>query len=152
MIRAWRAGTGLTVYDGYGQTETTIVVANVPGMEVRPGSMGRPMAGWDVTVRREDGSPAPVGEVGEVCIAYQPERPVGLYDGYRGDEGRRPTLSVTASTTRVTRRPWTRMATSGSRAARPGAALRRMLRRLPSARPGRRRPLRRTGRAPGPRP
>ena len=58
VIRAWQEGTGgLTVYDGYGQTETTCLVANYRTMPVRPGSMGRPIPGYDIAIVDEDGQP-----------------------------------------------------------------------------------------------
>jgi acetyl-CoA synthetase len=83
VIRAWQQGTGgLTVYDGYGQTETTCVVANFRAMEVRPGSMGRPMPGYDVEIVDDDGNPVEPGEVGNIAIRCEPERPVGLFPGY----------------------------------------------------------------------
>jgi acetyl-CoA synthetase len=87
VIRAWKAGTGgLTVYDGYGQTETTCIVANYRCMEVRPGSMGRPVPGWDVEVVDEDGGPVEVGAVGNVVVRCDGERrPVGLFPGYFED-------------------------------------------------------------------
>ncbi|UTI63624.1 AMP-binding protein [Paraconexibacter antarcticus] len=87
VIRAWKDGTGgLTVYDGYGQTETCCVVANYRSMEVRPGSMGRPVPGWDMTVVDDDGQPVETGEVGNVVVRHEPVRPVGLFPGYHGDE------------------------------------------------------------------
>ncbi|MFZ0040204.1 MAG: AMP-binding protein [Solirubrobacteraceae bacterium] len=86
VIRAWREGTGgLTVYDGYGQTETTCVVANYRSVPVRPGSMGLPVPGWDVTVVDDHGGPVESGEVANVAIRYSPTRPVGLFPGYHGD-------------------------------------------------------------------
>lgn len=86
VIRAWKAGTGgLTVYDGYGQTETCCVVANYRAVDVRPGSMGKPMPGWDVTVVGDDGADVEVGEVGNVVVRHEPVRPVGLFPGYHGD-------------------------------------------------------------------
>ena len=85
VIRAWREGTGLTVYDGYGQTETCIVVANYRTVEVRPGSMGRAMPGWDVRVVDDDGNPVEAGEVANVAIRTAPDRPVGLFPGYHED-------------------------------------------------------------------
>jgi acyl-coenzyme A synthetase/AMP-(fatty) acid ligase len=86
VIRAWGEGTGgLPVYDGYGQTETTIVVANYPCVEVRPGSMGRPAPGWDVDVLDADGTPAAPHVVGEIAIRTEPLRPVGLFEGYHRD-------------------------------------------------------------------
>jgi acetyl-CoA synthetase len=86
VIRAWSEGTGgLTVYDGYGQTETTCVVANFRTVEVRPGSMGRPMPGWDVSVVDDDGNAVEAGEVGNVVVRHDLARPVGLFPGYLGD-------------------------------------------------------------------
>jgi acetyl-CoA synthetase len=87
VIRAWREGTGgLTVYDGYGQTETTALVANYRTVEVRPGSMGLPVPGWDVAIADDDGGPVPTGEVGHVVVRCEPVRPVGLFPGYHGDD------------------------------------------------------------------
>jgi acyl-coenzyme A synthetase/AMP-(fatty) acid ligase len=84
VIRAWRQRTGLTIRDGYGQTEMVIVVANRPEMEVRPGSMGRTMPGWEVEVLDPDGERAADGVVGELCVRTDP-RPVGLFARYEGD-------------------------------------------------------------------
>jgi acetyl-CoA synthetase len=88
VIRAWKAGTGgLTVHDGYGQTETTCIVANYRSVPVRPGSMGRPVPGWDVTVVDEDGGPVEVGTVGNVVVRCDgAQRPVGLFPGYFRDD------------------------------------------------------------------
>ena len=86
VIRAWREGTGLTVYDGYGQTESCLVVGNYRSVPVRPGSMGLPMPGWDVTVVDDEGGPVDAGQVANVVVRFSPERPVGLFPGYYGDE------------------------------------------------------------------
>jgi acetyl-CoA synthetase len=87
VIRAWKEGTGgLTVYDGYGQTETCCVVANYRSMEVRPGSMGRPMPGWDMTVVDDDGGAVEIGEVGNVVVRHDEREPVGLFPGYHGND------------------------------------------------------------------
>src|SRR5437867_1569180 len=86
VIRAWREGTGgLTIYDGYGQTETTALVANYRSVEVRPGSMGRPVPGWDVAVVDDNGEPVPAGQVGHVVVRHEPVRPIGLFPGYHED-------------------------------------------------------------------
>ncbi|MGZ4179495.1 MAG: acyl-CoA synthetase [Solirubrobacteraceae bacterium] len=86
VIREWRRRTGgLTVYDGYGQTETTCLVANYRAMEVRPGSMGKPVPGYDVTVVDENDEPAAAGQVGNVVVRCQPERPTGLFPGYHNN-------------------------------------------------------------------
>jgi acyl-coenzyme A synthetase/AMP-(fatty) acid ligase len=85
VIRAWRAGTGLTIYDGYGQTETTCIVANYRGLDVRPGSMGKPMPGWNVDVVADDGSAIEAGAVGNVVVVRDASRQVGLFPGYYAD-------------------------------------------------------------------
>ncbi|MCX8071297.1 MAG: acyl--CoA ligase [Candidatus Binatia bacterium] len=68
VIAIWREHFGLTIHDGYGQTETTLLVANLPGMEIRPGSMGRPFPGHDVRVIDDDGNEVGPGEVGDVAL------------------------------------------------------------------------------------
>ncbi len=85
VIRVWQEQTGLTVYDGYGQTETTCIVANYRVVPVRPGSMGKPMPGYVVDVLDDRGQRAPDDTVGHIAVAYRPERPVGLFQGYHGD-------------------------------------------------------------------
>src|ERR1700722_16204932 len=83
VIRAWREGTGgLTVYDGYGQTETCCIVANYRSVPVRPGSMGLPVPGWGVSVVDEDGGAVEAGEVANVVVRCSPQWPVGLFSGY----------------------------------------------------------------------
>ncbi len=85
VIRQWRAGTsGLTIYDGYGQTENTVLVANYRAVPVREGSMGKPVPGYDVAVLDEDGRPAAVDVVGNVGVRTDPH-PIGLFHGYDGD-------------------------------------------------------------------
>ena len=79
--RAW----GLTVRDGYGQTETTLQVGNSPGQPLKPGSMGRPMPGYRIElVDPVTDQPADEGEISIVLA----ERPVGLMVGYRDDPAR----------------------------------------------------------------
>ena len=86
VIREWRQRTGgLMIYDGYGQTETTCLVANYRAMEVRPGAMGRPVPGYDVSVVDDDGRPVAPGQVGNIVVRYEPDHPVGLFHGYHKD-------------------------------------------------------------------
>jgi acetyl-CoA synthetase len=59
VIRAWREGTGLTIRDGYGQSESTLLVANWVGLPVRPGSMGQPLQGYDVAIVDDEYSRCP---------------------------------------------------------------------------------------------
>ena len=87
VIRAWKDGTGgLTVYDGYGQSETTCLSANYPAMPVRPGSMGRPVPGWTIDVLDDDGNRAPNDTVGHIAVQVTDPRPVGLFREYYRDE------------------------------------------------------------------
>jgi acetyl-CoA synthetase len=83
VIRTFRERTGLTVRDGYGQTETTLLVGNLPGMPVKPGSMGLPTPGHRVEVVDEAGQALVPGEVGDVAVHG---RPPSLFLGYWKDE------------------------------------------------------------------
>jgi acetyl-CoA synthetase len=85
VIRAWEEHTGLTIYDGYGQTETTCVVANYRSVPVRPGSMGKPVPGWDLDVVDDDGGQVEVGEVGNVVVVHDGAPRIGLFPGYHDD-------------------------------------------------------------------
>ncbi len=68
VIRAWREATGLTIRDGYGQTESILLVGNLPGLPVRPGSMGLPTPGHRVEVIDDAGAVLPPGEVGDIAV------------------------------------------------------------------------------------
>jgi len=82
VIEKVKAAWGVTIRDGYGQTETTAQVGNSPGQLLKPGSMGRPMPGYQVSLLDEEGRPAP--EEGEICISLAP-RPTGIMAGYEAD-------------------------------------------------------------------
>ena len=82
LIDAWREGTGHHIWEGYGQTETTLCVATFPGMAAKPGSMGVVAPGFEMAFVDESGNELPSGDEGEVAIRVRPERPVGLFDGY----------------------------------------------------------------------
>ena len=84
VIDQVRAAWGLTIRDGYGQTETTALAGNSPGQKVKIGSMGRPLPGWRVRITDSDGQPTKEGEVSLVLGA---DRPAGLMQGYQGDDG-----------------------------------------------------------------
>ena len=85
VIKVWQAATGLTIYDGYGQTETVNLLANFRCLEVRPGSMGKPTPGFDVVVIDDDARILGPGQEGHVAVRVRPERPVGLFTGYWRD-------------------------------------------------------------------
>jgi len=86
VIRVWHEATGLTVHDGYGQTETVNLVANYRCLPVREGSMGKPTPGFDVRIVDDDGVPLDLGETGHIGVRVAPERPVGLFKEYWRDE------------------------------------------------------------------
>jgi acetyl-CoA synthetase len=81
VIEQVRAAWGLTIRDGYGQTETTALVGNAPGQPVVPGSMGRPLPGYGIVLLDADDKEA---DEGELSIRLDP-RPIGLMPGYQGD-------------------------------------------------------------------
>ncbi len=85
VMRIWRAATGLDIYDGYGQTETVNLVANLPGNEIRPGSMGLPTPGFDVQIVDDDGAVVDDDVEGNIAVRVEPERPVGLFKEYWRD-------------------------------------------------------------------
>ena len=85
-MRSWREATGCDIYDGYGQTETVNIVANFPGMEIRPGSMGKPVPGITVDVIDDEGNPVANDEIGHIAVKITDPYPPGLFDGYYKDE------------------------------------------------------------------
>jgi acetyl-CoA synthetase len=90
-IRWFRQEYAVTVLDYYGLTESYPLVANYPWMEVREGSMGRPMPGWDVRILDEDEQEVPRGERGELCLRARsnPHYPLGYW---RNEEAARETF------------------------------------------------------------
>jgi acetyl-CoA synthetase len=84
VIDRVREAWGLTIRDGYGQTETTALVANSPGQSMKTGAMGRPLPGYEVLLLDPDGNEA---EEGEVCLSLESGRPAGLMQGYEGVDG-----------------------------------------------------------------
>ncbi len=88
VIVAWRMATGLTIRDGYGQTESTLMVGNLPGEEVKLGSMGRPSFLYDVFLADEHGQEVPANEEGDIAVHLDP-RPIGLFAKYVGPDSDR---------------------------------------------------------------
>jgi acetyl-CoA synthetase len=80
-IRWFREQYGVTVLDYYGLTESYPLVANYPFMDVREGSMGKPMPGWEVEILDEDENPVAAGERGEICLRARsnPHYPLGYW-------------------------------------------------------------------------
>jgi acetyl-CoA synthetase len=83
VIERVKQAWGLTIRDGYGQTETTALVGNTPGQKVKPGSMGRALPGYRVALFDPAGT---ASEEGEICLKLG-SRPTGLMRGYQGENG-----------------------------------------------------------------
>jgi len=84
VLNLWKAATGLTLHEGYGQTETVVLIGNFRslGHAVRPGSMGRATPGFTVALLDEQLQDVPIGEEGEVAVRVKPDRPLGLFREY----------------------------------------------------------------------
>lgn len=84
LFNFWKEHTGLTIYEGFGQTETPLTIANLKHSTPRSGSMGKPVPLYDVEIQRDDGSRCKTGETGEICIRMEP-RPAGIMMEYYRD-------------------------------------------------------------------
>lgn len=84
LFNFWKEHTGLTIYEGFGQTETPLTIANLKHSTPRSGSMGKPVPLYDVEIQRDDGSRCNTGETGEICIRMEP-RPAGIMMEYYRD-------------------------------------------------------------------
>ena len=79
--------TGIKLHEGFGQTETSVMLFNNQWIEPKPGSMGVPAAGWNVVLLDERGRQiSDPNIVGEICVAVKDERPLGLFQGYHNNE------------------------------------------------------------------
>ncbi len=86
VFNQFKKATGLTIMEGFGQTETTLSIANFVGSTPKIGSMGRPSPLYDVVVLDPDGRECQPGETGEICIRTKDGAPCGLFIGYYLDE------------------------------------------------------------------
>ena len=84
LFNFWKEHTGLTIYEGFGQTETPLTIANLKHSTPRSGSMGKPVPLYDVEIQRDNGSRCNTGETGEICIRMEP-RPAGIMMEYYRD-------------------------------------------------------------------
>ena len=87
VFRQFEAQTGLQIYEGFGQTETTLTIGNLAGNKQKIGSMGKPVPTYDLVLVDSEGNEVPRGENGEICIRADKEKglPCGLFDGYYQD-------------------------------------------------------------------
>ncbi|MGE5608796.1 MAG: AMP-binding protein, partial [Bacillota bacterium] len=84
VFRKWKNATGLDIYEGYGQTETVVLVGNFrsTGREIRPGSMGHPSPGYELALLDDQLNPVVTGKEGQIAIHVKPRRPTGLFKEY----------------------------------------------------------------------
>lgn len=78
----WQEKVGEPIYEGFGQTECVLMLATLKFMTPKPGSVGRPMPGWDIVLLDSNGNECPPGEEGEICVRLDKQRPVGLFENY----------------------------------------------------------------------
>ncbi|MBQ3879804.1 MAG: AMP-binding protein, partial [Oscillospiraceae bacterium] len=88
VYRQFEKATGLQIMEGFGQTETTLSIANLVGSTHKLGSMGKPVPLYDITLLDADGNEVRDGENGEICIRTSEKIPCGLFKGYYRDKAR----------------------------------------------------------------
>ena len=84
VFQKFKEATGITIMEGFGQSESAIIIGNLTGMTPKPGSMGKPVPLYDVDIVDPEGKPVPVGEVGEIVIRTDKGPQCGLLTGYYG--------------------------------------------------------------------
>jgi len=89
VIEQWQKGTGILIRDGFGQTESTCMVGNLPGSKVKYGSMGKPLFLYEVVIADEDGNIQPDSEEGNICVKLGLEKPNGIFSDYFGEPEKR---------------------------------------------------------------
>lgn len=85
IIKTWKEGTGLEIRDGYGQTESTCMICNLPGSVLKFGSMGKPAFTYDIIIADGDGNELPLLETGQVAVRMHLDRFNGIFKSYIGD-------------------------------------------------------------------
>ena len=88
VYRQFEKATGLQIYEGFGQTELTLVIANLLGSSHKLGSMGKPVPLYDVDILDPDGNSVGVGETGEIVVKTSEKVPCGLFAGYYRDKAK----------------------------------------------------------------
>ena len=88
VFNRWKELTGLEIKEGFGQTETAVIIATYNHVESRPGSTGRFAPHFKTVLLKDDGTPADIGDEGEICIDLRQGHPAGLFLQYYKDEER----------------------------------------------------------------
>jgi len=86
VYNAWLKATGLRLMEGFGQTETVVILGNYPWFDPRPGSTGKPSPGWDIDLLNDEGEPCGVGEPGQIVVRTSDGVPPGMFRGYYRDD------------------------------------------------------------------
>ena len=94
VFNRFKEATGLSVMEGFGQSETTVMIANLRGMQPKVGSMGKPVPGYDVDLVDSNSKSVQVGEVGEIVIRVDKAWPYGLFAGYYEKDKGVPTIDT----------------------------------------------------------
>ncbi len=82
IFNSFKEKTGLSLREGYGQTELTLTTGIFPGMKIKPGSMGKPAPGYNIDIIHSDGSSCANGEIGEIILRLDKNVPLGMFGGY----------------------------------------------------------------------
>ena len=88
VYNKWKQLTGLELREGFGQSETAVLIATFPWIAAKPGSTGKPSPHFNVRLIGEDGAEVEPGDEGEICIDISHGRPAGLTCGYYRDEAK----------------------------------------------------------------
>lgn len=88
VIEIWKKGTGTLIRDGYGQTESTAMAANLPGRKLKFGSMGKPTFLYDIVIADDSGKEVPVNEEGNICVKHEENTVDGIFKTYLNDKER----------------------------------------------------------------
>lgn len=92
VIEQWLKGTGITIRDGFGQTESSCMVGNLPGSQLKYGSMGKPLFLYDVVIADDEGNILPDSEEGNICVKTDTGRPNGIFLDYYGEPEKKKTV------------------------------------------------------------
>lgn len=88
VIEKWKKGSGTIIRDGYGQTESTTMAANLPGRKLKYGSMGKPTFLYDIVIADDEGNPVNTTEEGNICVRHDQKTVNGIFKTYLNEPER----------------------------------------------------------------
>src|SRR5699024_1599568 len=88
VIEKWKKGSGTIIRDGYGQTESTTMAANLPGRKLKYGSMGKPTFLYDIVIVDDEGNPVNTTEEGNICVRHDQKTVNGIFKTYLNEPER----------------------------------------------------------------